>query len=276
MSAKKKKRAPSAEPVEVQALDILLDEHWHGRSEKGSLRVIPDAAEPTQEWSDEQLKADIRKRGLINPPRIAKTADGRWRCVAGARRLRALQQIVREDGEPERMVLCTYRAADDDDFVAAATMVAENMHRRRMEGFEVAEAVYRMHAARPDYSVSELAEEMGATRTYVNQLLIVRDKATPELWSVFQRTRGKFGHGVYWKDFVAVCQLPASRQLEAWNALVVRQERRAQRGRKPRKVSSARLRQLILSMGPPEQLDDFGRGKREGLLLALNDPAFPR
>ncbi len=209
---------PRSQFVELLTTEIVIDEKWHGRSAAGSGGAIDDAEAPGQEWSGAQLLDSIRRHGLIEPLRVRKLDDGRWALVAGSRRL-ACCVIIDSEGEPQRWP-CTFDERERDDFIAASATLAENTHRRPMRNYEIANFLWRMHAARPEMSPAELAEACSMSRSFCSQLLLVRSRATKEMWQLFERHDGKLPAGVSWRAYVGVCKLPPVKQMPAWLALV--------------------------------------------------------
>jgi ParB family chromosome partitioning protein len=81
-----------------------------------------------------ELADSIRQEGLQNPPVVQKTKDGKYKLIAGQRRLAALKII----GSKNIPVLVVKRPYDDDD--AKAVSIVENLHRKQMNATEMAEA----------------------------------------------------------------------------------------------------------------------------------------
>ncbi len=81
-----------------------------------------------------ELAESIRQEGLQNPPVVQKTKDGKYKLIAGQRRLEALKRI----GSKNIPVLVVKRPYNDDD--AKAVSIVENLHRKQMNSTEMAEA----------------------------------------------------------------------------------------------------------------------------------------
>ena len=272
MSRRRERRdKPHAQFVELCVGDIVMDERWHGRDAAGSARPIDAAEQPGQEWSDEQLETDIRKRGLIEPLRVRKLEDGRWGLIAGSRRWGACMRI-----SARMLVPCTYDERERDDFIAASTTLAENTHRRAMRNWEIANHLWSMHAARPELEVWELADACTFDREFCKQLVDVKSRACPELWTLFERHDGQLPAGISWPSFVAVCRLVKDDQMEAWGALVdkhvasAKASKRAKRGRY--RPSKAKLTAWAAQI--EDATDDYVRGIRKGLLVGAGTEPF--
>jgi len=81
-----------------------------------------------------ELADSIRQEGLQNPPVVQKTKDGKYKLIAGQRRLEALKRI----GSKSIPVLVVKHPYDDDN--AKAVSIVENLHRKQMKSNEMAEA----------------------------------------------------------------------------------------------------------------------------------------
>lgn len=81
-----------------------------------------------------ELADSIVQEGLQNPPVVQKTKDGKYKLIAGQRRLAALNRI----GAKNIPVLVVKRPYDDED--ARAVSIVENLHRKQMKSDEMAEA----------------------------------------------------------------------------------------------------------------------------------------
>ncbi len=268
MSRRRKKKEP--EPnilfVQLRVDEVLTDPRWHGRSEKGSGAEIKSAEEPGQEWSLADLEASIRKHGPIHAPRIRKLPNGKWGLVAGARRLICYRNI-----SSTKLWVFTYDERATDDFLAAATTLAENTHRRPMRHWEIANFLWSMHAARPHLTKDELAEECSMSKSLCSQLLLVRDRAAPELWSLFERHDGALPAGIRWTDFVLICRLPKHEQMPGWLKLVELQLH-SPSARKGRNAKSRPYRNKVIRwINEIEPHTEFLRGVRHGLRVSLGE-----
>ena len=269
-AAKKKAQAMHVKFIELHGDEIVMDERWHGRKASGSARTVKAAEKPGEEMSDEQLEADIRVRGLIEPLRVRQLSDGGWGCVAGARRLVACRKIG-------GLWPCTYNERERDDFVAATTTLAENTHRRPMRNYEIANFLWTMHAARPELTPHELADSVGMKPSLCKELLLVRSRASPELWALFERHDGALPAGIHWYEFVNICKLPKAEQVPAWLKLVDKQlagksrPTRAQ-GRKYR-PSRSKVDGWLAELGENPR-GAYLRGLRRGLQIAQGKQSF--
>jgi ParB family chromosome partitioning protein len=81
-----------------------------------------------------ELADSIIQEGLQNPPVVQKTKDGKYKLIAGQRRLAALNRI----GVKNIPVLVVKRPYDDEN--ARAVSIVENLHRKQMKSDEMAEA----------------------------------------------------------------------------------------------------------------------------------------
>ncbi|NNL58937.1 MAG: ParB/RepB/Spo0J family partition protein, partial [Nitrosopumilus sp.] len=81
-----------------------------------------------------ELASSIKNEGLQNPPVVQKTKDGKYKLIAGQRRLEALKRI----GSKNIPVLVVKHPYDDEN--AKAVSIIENLHRKQMNSSEMAEA----------------------------------------------------------------------------------------------------------------------------------------
>ena len=81
-----------------------------------------------------ELADSIKNEGLQNPPVVQKTKDGKYKLIAGQRRLEALKRI----GSKNIPVLVVKHPYDDEN--AKAVSIIENLHRKQMNSGEMAEA----------------------------------------------------------------------------------------------------------------------------------------
>lgn len=81
-----------------------------------------------------ELADSIQREGLQNPPLVQKSADGKYRLVAGQRRLEALKRL----GARSTPVTVMRTSSKLED--AKASSIIENLHRKQMSSSELAEA----------------------------------------------------------------------------------------------------------------------------------------
>jgi ParB-like chromosome segregation protein Spo0J/DNA modification methylase len=149
----------------------------------------------------EELGTSIQKLGLLHPIVVRESGEGKYRLVAGERRLRAITQIydlweetIRCNGEqvPFRHVPCL-SLGDLTPLDAEEAELDENLRRKDLTWQEHAAALKRLHALRTaqaderldsgvveKHSVTKLATEVlgrsdGAFRDAIRKELIVAD-----------------------------------------------------------------------------------------------------
>ena len=101
-------------------------------------RRNPRKVKPSRQ-AHQRLVALIRSQGLLQPLVVRPTSEGilkRYEVVAGDRRLKALREIHRDDGDPK--VPCVLR--DVDAVTADAMSLGENFAREAMHPLDEAEA----------------------------------------------------------------------------------------------------------------------------------------
>ena len=81
-----------------------------------------------------ELAESIKREGLQNPPIVQKSKNGKYRLIAGQRRLNALKKIGARN-IPVLVVQHPYQLED-----AQAVSIIENLHRKQMSSKEMADA----------------------------------------------------------------------------------------------------------------------------------------
>jgi len=129
-------------------------------------RRNPRRVKPERE-AHRRLVASIRAHGLLEPlvvRPVGESADKAYSIIAGNRRLVALREIHRGDGNPK--IPCEVRAVDD--LTADAMSLAENVAREGMHPLDEAESFAKL--AREDAKgVAAIAAEFGVNERYVRQ-----------------------------------------------------------------------------------------------------------
>jgi ParB family chromosome partitioning protein len=168
-------------------------------------RRNPRQVKPGKE-ADRRLAALIRSQGLLQPL-LVRPIDGdakRYEVVAGHRRLRALREIHRGDGDPK--IPCVLR--DVDANAADAMSLGENFGREPMHPLDEAEAFAGL-ARREGKDAKAIAAEFGVSEHYVKQRIKLATLAEP-VKSAYRE--GKIDTATA-EAFAAV---PEERQLEVW------------------------------------------------------------
>ena len=125
----------------------------------------PRRVRPARE-AHHRLVALIRSQGLLQPLviRPAGSKPGSYLVIAGNRRLAALKEIHRGDGDPK--IACVLK--DVDDPTADAYALGENFGREPMHPLDEAEAFARL-ASHDGKDADAIASEFGVTARYVRQ-----------------------------------------------------------------------------------------------------------
>lgn len=125
----------------------------------------PRKVRPSQQ-SHQSLVALIRAYGLLQPL-VVRPVEGKARqyeVVAGHRRLRALREIHRNDGDPR--IACVLRDVDDE--TADAVSLGENFGREAMHPLDEAEAFDKL-AGEDGKDAGAIAAGFGVEVRYVRQ-----------------------------------------------------------------------------------------------------------
>jgi len=168
-------------------------------------RRNPRKVKPSRE-GHHRLVALIRSQGLLQPL-IVRPIEGKpkhYEVVAGERRLRALKEVYRDDGDPK--IPCIVRDVDTD--TADALSLGENFGREAMHPLDEADAFAKL-ASNDGKDAEAIAAEFGVTEHYVRQRMKLSTLAQPVKDAYRQ---GKIETSIA-EAFAAV---PKDRQLEVW------------------------------------------------------------
>jgi len=129
--------------------------------------IEPDPNQPRKNLGDlTELAESIREQGLIQPLVVEGIALGRYRLVAGGRRLAACRQLGLET------VPCLVRTVAEQSRLAL--QLIENLHRQNLHPLEEARAFQRL-MNEFNLSQRELAQRLGKSLAAVNQTLRILD-----------------------------------------------------------------------------------------------------
>lgn len=169
-------------------------------------RRNPRKVKPSRE-AHQRLVALIRSQGLLQPLVVRRLGGKRYEVVAGDRRLRALRDIHRNDGDPK--IPCVLR--DVDTMTADAMSLGENFGREAMHALDEAEAFAKL-ATSDGKDAQAIAAEFGVPEHYVRQRMKLATLADPV----------KAAHregAIDTATAEAFAAVPEDRQLEVWKEL---------------------------------------------------------
>ncbi|NKB55100.1 MAG: hypothetical protein GKS00_02085 [Alphaproteobacteria bacterium] len=133
---------------------------------------------PTRQQQDE-LKADIAARGLLQNLLVRSAARGKFEVIAGGRRLDALKTLQKAGKLPKTYKApCVVRTDDPKEM-----SVAENVQRVAMHPADEFEAFAQMIDA--GQSVADVAQRFGYTEVHIRQRLKL-GKVAPELLQAYR------------------------------------------------------------------------------------------
>jgi ParB/RepB/Spo0J family partition protein len=163
--------------------------------------ISDDNRKYTKDDGFKQLVSSIKQHGVIEQPVVRELADGRYKIIAGRRRIAALRELKEIDTE------CTVYAADDpgsDEEIA----LAENVNRLEMHPLDEAALFGRM--ADKGMSVEEIAKYYARSPSAIyKRLRLVR---------LNEELKGMFRDGVLNIDGAALlAELPEEDQKEFYN-----------------------------------------------------------
>ena len=243
--------------------EIILDADWNARQEY----IERDAAnEPSDKLSTEQLEISILQRGLLQPPKVRKLPTGQYAAVFGFRRIKA-SIIVAPDKPIQCSLLQSTGDEAKDDIAARAENLVENLHRESLKPWEVADALYRFKKAHGKITQVRISEITGLTRSYVGNLIRLREKAHPQVWSQFQRWGVSLR--IPYGAVLEIVALPRERQLDAWNEYIDGQKTKIRKRSKERKPGPSKLVKYLAATDAIKQSSKFRKGLKLGLAIAL-------
>lgn len=164
-------------------------------------RKNPRRVKPERE-AHKKLVASIRAHGLLEPL-VVRPEDGRYRVIAGNRRLEALRTVHRDK---DASVPCVVREVDSQE--AEELSVSENFAREPMHPLDEAEAFARM-ASVDRKGVSAIATDFGVNDGYVRQRM--------KLAGLCETVKAAYRRGeIDTATAEAFAAVPEARQAEVW------------------------------------------------------------
>lgn len=143
--------------------------------------IIPAATQPRTVFDEESIRSlaeSIRQEGLLQP--IVVTKEGtKYKIIAGERRYRAAQIIGLQELE------CRILRKNTKDTYRLA--VIENLQRENLDPVDEAKA-FRKLKTEYGYTDADLAQIVGKSRNYINEILSVAD--LPASWVERAKTAG--------------------------------------------------------------------------------------
>jgi ParB family chromosome partitioning protein len=173
-------------------------------------RLIPSKRDPRRVKPDREahrrLVALIKSQGLLQPlvVRPSEEKPKHFMVIAGNRRLAALREIHRHDGDPR--VPCVLRKVDAD--TADALSLGENFGREPMHPLDEADAFAKL-ASQDGKGAAAIASEFGVTDRYVRQRMKLSMLAPPIKAAYREGT-------IDTATAEAFSAVPEDRQLEVW------------------------------------------------------------
>ena len=125
--------------ITILPTTIELDEAWNCRQEYE--RTDGEANDPSEALTDGQLEQSIAQHGILEAPAVMLVGES-YKAVWGFRRIRAAQKV-----KPKRKITC--RLLREGPHLARAFNLIENVHRRALKPWEVAEALVAMKHENP-------------------------------------------------------------------------------------------------------------------------------
>lgn len=174
-------------------------------------RLVPSRRNPRKvkpgREAHQRLVAIIRSQGLSQPLVVRAVEGKRYEVVAGERRLRALREIHKGDGDPK--IPCILRDVDAE--TADAISLGENFGREAMHLLDEAEAFAKL-ATGENKDAKAIAAEFGVPEHYVRQRMKLATLADP-IKAAFRES------AIDTATAEAFAAVPEDRQLEIWHEL---------------------------------------------------------
>jgi ParB family chromosome partitioning protein len=130
--------------------------------------VIPDPEQPRKNFSEEeldQLSADIKKRGQLQPIRVRWSGShGKWLIIAGERRWRAITKAGLD------RVTCVFIDREMTESDIRAEQLVENLLREDLNGMEQAKS-FRALMDINGWNATQLAEGINVSKGKVSKAL---------------------------------------------------------------------------------------------------------
>lgn len=136
------------------------------------------------EQSLNELAASIKLHDIIQPITVSKMADGRYRLIAGERRLRASKLAGIKD------IPAYVRKANDSELLELALL--ENLQRENLNAIEIGIS-YKRLMEELTYTQEQVAERMGKDRTTVTNYIRLL-KLPPDIQLAVRNGNLSMGH----------------------------------------------------------------------------------
>lgn len=163
----------------------------------------------------EDLAADIKKRGLLNPILVAENGQNKekpWRLIGGFRRLEAIKMLGLKS------VRATVVVGTEEEL--HWINLVENLVRKDLSTYEIAIACQRLST---DYKLSaqQISARLGAaeslSKAYINHLLQALRQLHPAILKAWSGEMGENLQALCTKAYIeGVMRLPPAEQLVKW------------------------------------------------------------
>ena len=158
----------------------------------GVLRIAVDTVDvnpkqPRRDFDEQslnELAASIKLHDIIQPITVSKMADGRYRLIAGERRLRASKLAGIKD------IPAYVRKANDSELLELALL--ENLQRENLNAIEIGIS-YKRLMEELTYTQEQVAERMGKDRTTVTNYIRLL-KLPPDIQLAVRNGNLSMGH----------------------------------------------------------------------------------
>jgi len=123
-------------------------------------KIYPNPEQPRKNFEVEELAADIKENGLIQPIAVVKREDG-YMIVAGERRYQAHKHL-------NRKTIKTHIITADDQKVQELALI-ENIQREDLTPFEIAKYITTLWSSGNYKKKQDLAKAIGKPPSYISK-----------------------------------------------------------------------------------------------------------
>lgn len=260
---------------EVPLSEIHADENFNARKDYSGREGETDSRQTIEELAD-----SILRDGQLQPVLVRKNGKGKLSLVFGFRRFRAMQQLAEGKKTPKGFAASGFIRAqtfDGTDADAACINLAENDARNELHPWERGQAYKKLKEA---YAMSgpQIAQRVGKSKGYVNNLIRVFEACHPKILEAWQSGEGMFTTDEM--NLLAKRTPEEQLQVLASKRGEVEQAddgggREPQQAGLPKRASLKKLAAAYEAVKSSEKSKDWKDGARAALLFAMKSKPIP-
>lgn len=164
----------------VKCADIVVVKGFNAREAgAGVNRTASDIVDLADDIKKNGQQTPVRLRAVtVAPEKPGDKPQEKLMLVAGERRLVAIRDVLKQDTIDASIATM----AED---AAVAEMLTENVRRRNLRPWEIAEGAAKL-ATDYGWTGERVAERIGLSKSYTQNLIRLRQKLAPELYKIFK------------------------------------------------------------------------------------------